>query len=36
MLFWQEKAGILLGGFPVFAQGVTGEAALVRRAPLLE
>lgn len=36
MLFLQEKAGILLGGFLMFAQDITGEAMLVGRVPLLE
>lgn len=29
MLFLQAKAGILLGGFPVFAWGIAGETVLV-------
>lgn len=36
VLFLQEKAGTLLGGFLMFAQGITGEAVLVGHVPLLE
>ena len=36
MLVLQEKAGILLGGFLMFARSITGEAALVGRVPLLQ
>lgn len=36
MLFLQEMAGILLGGFLMIARAITGEAVLVGRVLLLE
>lgn len=36
MLFLQERAGILLGGFLMITRAITGEAVLVGRVLLLE